>query len=113
MFLVEGQAKAVLYTGDVRAEHHWVKSLSAAPTMIAYAHRLRQLDHIYLDTTFAIDIDQYRTFPPKSEGVAELLSKLTSYPADTLFHFQAYTFGYESVLQTLAHVLGSQVHLDD
>ena len=56
--------------------------------------------------------DPYRDFPSKANGLKELLSKIAEYPKDTLFYFDAWTFGYEDVWQVLAHALGTQVHVD-
>jgi DNA cross-link repair 1C protein len=58
MFLIEGDGKSVLYTGDIRSELWWVNNLARHPLMLAYTLNggkasLKQLDCIYLDTTFA------------------------------------------------------------
>jgi DNA cross-link repair 1C protein len=85
----EGHGKAVLYTGDIRSEPWWVNSISRSPSLLEYAMVLKTLDTIYLDTTFLEDIP----FPTKAEGIAELLEKVSRYPPDTIFHFQAWTYG--------------------
>ncbi|KAF9883805.1 hypothetical protein FE257_002789 [Aspergillus nanangensis] len=97
MFLIEGEGKAILYTGDIRAEPWWVNGLVRHPILLPYTLGSRRLDKIYLDTTFACSSFIYRTFPSKGEGVAELLQKIASYPSDTVFYFRAWTFGYESI----------------
>lgn len=110
--MFEGQGKAVLYTGDTRSEPWLVDSLARNPALIEYAagpgtaSGLRTLDRIYLDTTFA---RQDAAFPTKAEGLAELLRKVASYPPDTVFHFQAWTYGYEEVWMALAKALNTQV----
>ena len=76
------------------------------------ASEFRRLSNIYLDTTFAVKARPYREFPSRADGVAELLRKLMMYPADTVFYFHAWTFGYEEVWATLAQVLNSRIHLD-
>ncbi|KAF2139884.1 uncharacterized protein K452DRAFT_352202 [Aplosporella prunicola CBS 121167] len=83
MFLIQSRAKAVLYTGD-----------------------------IYLDTTFASASAADQDFPSKADGVRELLDKVARYPPDTIFHFEAWTFGYEDVWVALAAFLDSPIHLD-
>lgn len=113
MFLMEGQGKSILYTGDIRAESWWNGTMSRHPCLIRYTSSNSRLDNIYLDTTFATKSDPYRTFPSKSEGVKELLENLAMYPDGYLFYFHAWTFGYEDVWKTLNKVLDSQIHLDE
>lgn len=74
-----------------------------------YTSGLKRLDSIYLDTTFATKSNRYGQFPTKAEGLKELLTKVTAYPDDTVFHFNAWTFGYEGVWLALASSLRSQV----
>jgi hypothetical protein len=85
----EGQGKAVLYTGDIRSEPWFVNAIARSPSLIEYSSGLKTLGTIYLDTSFIDDIE----FPTKSEGISELLRKVLRYPADTIFHFQAWTYG--------------------
>ena len=112
MFLVEGQGKAILYTGDIRSEPWWVEALVRSPCMIPYSLGKRRLDNIYLDTTFATSNAPYRDFPPKATGIAEMLAKVIEYPDDTIFYFHAWTFGYEEAWIALAAFLDSHIHLD-
>jgi DNA cross-link repair 1C protein len=88
----EGDGKAVLYTGDVRSEPWFVNSLERNTCLIEYSSRLRTLDKIYLDTSFLEPIQ----FQSKAQGIAELLKKMAPYPEDTIFHIQAWTFGFVS-----------------
>ena len=69
----------------------------------------KTLDRIYLDTTFASHSAVHRSFEPKARGIGHLLSRLESYPEDTVFHLHAWTFGYEGVWIALANALRSQV----
>ncbi|KAK4103240.1 hypothetical protein N658DRAFT_514742 [Parathielavia hyrcaniae] len=108
MFLFEGQGKAVLYTGDIRSEPWFVITIARSPSLIEYSTGLKTLDTIYLDTSFIDDID----FPTKSEGISELLREVSRYPPDTIFHFQAWTYGYEEVWLALSKALGSRIHVD-
>ncbi|AEO64169.1 uncharacterized protein THITE_48711 [Thermothielavioides terrestris NRRL 8126] len=109
MFLFEGNGKAVLYTGDVRSEPWFVNSLARSPSLIEYSSGLKTLDTIYLDTSFLDNIE----FPTKAEGIVELLQKVSRYPADTIFHFQAWTYGYEDVWIALSKFLQSKIHVDE
>jgi hypothetical protein len=88
--VLEGQGKAVLYTGDIRSEPWFVNAITRSPALIEYASGLKTLDTIYLDTSFTENLG----FPTKAHGIAELLLKVSKYPADTIFHFQAWTYGY-------------------
>lgn len=131
MFLIENNLNAILYTGDIRctfeakfdrsqllinlmlcaAEPWWVNTIIRNPIVIPYTCGLRRLEKIYLDTTFASSkADVHRAFPTKAEGLSELLTKISRYPASTVFHFHAWTLGYEEVWIALASALGSQVH---
>lgn len=80
MFLIEGQGKAILYTGDVRSEPWWVDNLIRHPMMLPYAAGAKRLDNIYLDTTFATKEDPHMYFPPKADGLVEMLQKVSGIP---------------------------------
>ncbi|KAF2737157.1 hypothetical protein EJ04DRAFT_488540 [Polyplosphaeria fusca] len=112
MFLIEGQGKAIPYTGDIRAEAWWVNSIVQNPILLPYAVGRRRLDCMYLDTTFATKSQPYREFPSKAEGIRELLSKMDEHPKDTVFYFHSWTFGYEQVWIAVSAYLGSQIHVD-
>ncbi|KAK6436667.1 hypothetical protein LTR95_007139 [Oleoguttula sp. CCFEE 5521] len=50
MFLIEGNGKAILYTGDIRSEIWWVNALTRHPILIPYARfngkkLIKQLDY--------------------------------------------------------------------
>ncbi|KAL2755481.1 hypothetical protein ACRALDRAFT_2058915 [Sodiomyces alcalophilus JCM 7366] len=109
MFLFEGDGKAVLYTGDVRCEPWFVNSLARNPSVIEYSSHIRTLDKIYLDTSILEDIP----LQTKAEGIAELLRKVAAYPPGTIFHIQAWTYGYEEVWIALSKALNSRIHVDD
>jgi DNA cross-link repair 1C protein len=109
LFLIEGNSKAILYTGDIRSEPWWVNSLIRNPVLLPYTTGLKQLERIYLDTTFAIKEDLYQAFPSKAEGICELLTKIGQYPAETVFYLNAWTLGYEDVWIALSSFLRSKV----
>jgi hypothetical protein len=113
MFLIEGDGKAVLYTGDIRAETWWINSMVQNPVLIPYTLGKRRLDCMYLDTTFATKSQPYKEFPSKAEGIRELLHKISEYPHNTIFYFHSWTFGYENVWVALSNALESRIHLDD
>ncbi|KAG4429322.1 hypothetical protein IFR05_015195 [Cadophora sp. M221] len=107
MFLFELNGRAVLYTGDIRSEPWFVNSLTRNPLLIEYTSGLKTLDCIYLDTSNT----EPRMFPPKADGLKELLGKVSKYPLDTVFHFTSWTYGYEEVWMALAKALKSQIHV--
>ncbi|KAK7408413.1 hypothetical protein QQX98_009398 [Neonectria punicea] len=109
MFLIEGDGEAILYTGDIRSEPWFVNSIARSPILVEYTSGIKTLDKIYLDTSFIQDIP----FQTKAEGIAELLRKVAQYPNDTVFHFQAWTYGYEDIWVALSKALKSPIHVDD
>ncbi|KAK2006099.1 artemis protein [Colletotrichum eremochloae] len=109
MFLIEDLHYAVLYTGDIRSEPWFVNSIARNPAVIEYTSGIKTLDRIYLDTSFIRDVP----FQTKAEGIAELLRKVASYPSDTIFHIQTWTYGYEQVWIALSKALKSRIHVDD
>ena len=86
-----------------------MNSLIRNPVVLPYSHGHKRLDKIYLDTTFASKEITYRDFPSKAAGISELLEKVLQYPKGTVFHFHAWTPGYEEVWLALSSALNSQV----
>lgn len=80
----------MLYTGDMRSEPWFVGSIARNPNLIEYTGGIRTLDKIYLDTSFTSSVP----FQTKAEGISKLLRTVARYPDDTIFHLQAWTFGY-------------------
>ncbi|KAI0133730.1 hypothetical protein BJ170DRAFT_715874 [Xylariales sp. AK1849] len=93
MFLIEGNNKAVLYTGDIRSEPWWVNTIARSPSLVEYSSGLKTLDRIYLDTSMLSN----HVLQTKAEGLKELLGKVSKYPGDTIFCMQAWTYGYEEI----------------
>lgn len=112
MFLIQGDGKAVLYTGDIRAESWWVNSIARNPFLLPFTTGVKLLDCLYLDTTFASHSDIHRSFPTKADGLTELSAKVRECPDNSIFYFRAWTLGYEDVWLTLSSVLDSKVHVD-
>jgi DNA cross-link repair 1C protein len=113
MFLIEGNARAVLYTGDIRSEQWWVDSLLRNPVLVPYTKGTLRLDNIYLDTTFTSNDVLEFIMPSKAEGLGELIQKVSQYPAETIFYLDTWTFGYEQVWIALSSALKTRVHLDE
>ncbi|KAI5821344.1 hypothetical protein BZA77DRAFT_383744 [Pyronema omphalodes] len=111
MFLIEGNGKAILYTGDMRAEDWLIDYLARHPIMLPYTTGIKRLDKIYLDTSCGIRGSEMK-FPSKREGTAGLLKQLEKYPKDTIFHLNTWTFGYEDVWVALAAHFNCQIHLN-
>ena len=125
MFLLEDKTHAVLYTGDIRgrfrnryrvgqalkmsAEPWWVNSITRNPVVIPFTTQCKTLDKIYMDTTFASRYKRHQAFPSKAEGIRQLLEQVSTYPEGTVFHFNAWTFGYEDVWIALGNALKSRV----
>lgn len=78
-----------MYTGDIRSEPWFVNSITRSPALIEYSSGIKTLDKIYLDTAFVDKVD----FQTKAQGIQELLRKVAAYPKETVFHFQAWTYG--------------------
>ncbi|KAI1743067.1 hypothetical protein F4680DRAFT_391774 [Xylaria scruposa] len=108
MFLFEGSGKAVLYTGDIRCEPRFVTAITQNPNMIEYSSGLKTFDRIYLDTSIVYNYP----LQTKAHGLRELLGKVQKYPKETIFHLQAWTYGYEEVWIALSKALNSKVHVD-
>lgn len=109
MFLIEDAHHAVLYTGDIRSEPWFVNAVARNPAVVEYTCGIKTLDKIYLDTSFIQNVP----FQTKANGIAELLRKVALYPDDTIFHIQAWTYGYEQVWIALSKALRSRIHVDD
>ncbi|RDA90836.1 hypothetical protein CP533_1558 [Ophiocordyceps camponoti-saundersi (nom. inval.)] len=109
MFLIEGDGKTILYTGDLRCEPWFLNGLARNPLLIEYSCGLKALDTIYLDTSFIADVP----FPSKAAGIVQLLRDVARYPDHTVFHIKAWTYGYEDVWIALSRALDSPIHVDD
>lgn len=105
--VIEGDKKAVLYTGDIRSEPWFINSIARNPSVIEFSSGIKTLDTIYLDTSFTANIP----FQTKADGIQKLLRQVSRYPKDTIFHFQAWTFGYEDVWIALSKALKSRVSI--
>ncbi|KAI0309278.1 hypothetical protein OF83DRAFT_87503 [Amylostereum chailletii] len=134
MFLVEGMVdgkpRAVLHTGDFRAEEWFRQWVVWRPHLFRYVSplsdvnggppfkwtadssgesRSRTLDAIYLDTACLFSETE---LPSKKEGVDGLLKLVKSIPQTTTFFINAWTWGYEDVLQAIAAEFETKIHVD-
>lgn len=109
MFLIEGDGKAVLYTGDMRADPAFLSSVLANPLLTQYTSGLRVLDCVYLDTSAKIDGPGYQS---KQAGCIRLVQAVSKYPITTKFYFNARCLGYEELWLALARSFNAKIHVD-
>ena len=111
MFLFQDADRAVLYTGDIRAETWWVNSIVQNPVLLPYAVGSKTLEAIYLDTTSAADVDVCPGFQAKASGLKDLITQISRYPANQKFHMNSWTFGYERAWLAVASAFDSKVRI--
>ncbi|GAA5923368.1 hypothetical protein JCM1841_006501 [Sporobolomyces salmonicolor] len=133
MFLIEGVVecthRAVLITGDIRAEPWWTASLAHNPLLSKYvvwnppsdkgkeravdaglsARPAFALDCVYLDTSGVMLDEELVT---KDEAIEWVVDLMAQYPPDTRFFINAWTWGYEELLKSVYRAFGEQIHLD-
>jgi hypothetical protein len=118
MFLFECEGKAVLFTGDTRAEPWFVNSLVRNPSLMPYMKGFRKLDSIYIDSTFSYRLDyrfqnHYIEFPTNTDGTWELLKEIEKYPPHTKFYFATtYVMGFEDVWLMIYHKFNEKVYMN-
>ncbi|KAK7202760.1 beta-lactamase-like protein [Myxozyma melibiosi] len=113
MFLIEDDHSSILYTGDLRAEPWWLQKLAQNPFFIPYTIGQKQISTVYLDTSFVSrESSCHYFFPTKAEGARSLIRKIREYPSDTVFHLNAWTFGYEQLIMTIAAAFRTKIHTD-
>lgn len=116
MFLVEGDKKAVICTGDIRAERWWTQTLLNLPSLFPYLNRLKELDNIYLDSTFSGRREPYIEIPPNNAGVYTAICLLKNYPKDDpeiTFSFQDVVLGFEQSWAFIMSYFGSALHVSN
>ncbi|KGB77315.1 hypothetical protein CNBG_3153 [Cryptococcus deuterogattii R265] len=123
MFLITSGKKAVLHTGDVRADTRFIDSLKRNPilqeflaptSMYRKAKSLvgggrRVLDRIYLDTAVMLGTGD---MPDKEPILQELVEIMGLYPEDTTFFLNTWCFGWEDVIKEVARYFNEKVHVD-
>ncbi|WVR03518.1 hypothetical protein IAU60_000509 [Kwoniella sp. DSM 27419] len=124
MFLITSADKAVLHTGDIRADQLFIQNLKRQPALQQYfaptstydgrvmdgprAGR-RTLDRIYLDTGAVLGTGD---MPDREPVVKDLLDQMALYPSDTIFFLDTWCFGWEYVVQEVSRFFGERVHVD-
>lgn len=127
MFLIEGPRGTILHTGDVRAEHWLLKSLTRNPFLQPYipdteedlrvliarggqtASLTKTLHAIYLDTACML---KGTVVPTKENAVKGLVELIALFDKDTYFFINSWTWGYEDVLKGIARAFQCQIHVD-
>lgn len=127
MFLIEGLRGTILHTGDVRAEHWLLKSLTRNPFLQPYipdteenlrvliargsptASLTKTLNVIYLDTACML---RGTVVPTKENAVNGLVELIALFDKDTYFFINSWTWGYEDVLKGIARAFQCQIHVD-
>ncbi|KAK4052822.1 hypothetical protein OIV83_002109 [Microbotryomycetes sp. JL201] len=118
MYLIEGQVngvdKAVLVTGDIRAEDWWTTALRHNPAVAKYVHwpnrgmgsvQKPRLDCVYIDTSSILDEE----LVPKADAVTEVCKYISEYPPTTRFFINAWTWGYEELLKGIRSAFNERV----
>ncbi|KAE8543178.1 hypothetical protein D1P53_000665 [Cryptococcus gattii VGV] len=123
MFLITSGKKAVLHTGDVRADTRFIDSLKRNPILQEFlaptsvyrkAKSLvgggrRVLNRIYLDTAAMLGTGD---MPDKEPILQELVEIMGLYPEDTTFFLNTWCFGWEDVIKEVARYFNEKVHVD-
>jgi hypothetical protein len=112
MFLIESDSKAVLVTGDIRAESWWCNQLPRVEQLIPYTSGIKELDMIYLDTTYSYRGEPYIEMMFNHKGLEVLTHFLKNYPNDdsVQFYFKDETIGCEDVWLYLKAALNERIH---
>lgn len=115
MFLLEGIDKAVLATGDIRAESWWASTLIKNTYLFPYITGLKVLDQIYIDTTFTYRGEPYISIMPNSEGIFAAMELLKLYPVDDeiQFMFVDSVSGSEEAWFQIANYFDSELRAND
>lgn len=116
MFLVESDGKAVLLTGDMRAEPWWTDSLRSSPFLFPYTTKLKTLDNIYFDSTFSYRGEPYIDMITNSDGIAAAVELLSYYPRDDpdiQFIFQDSCLGFDDAWAAILSSVDGSLHCND
>ncbi|CAH7669435.1 hypothetical protein BY996DRAFT_4568452, partial [Phakopsora pachyrhizi] len=130
MFLIQMWNRAVLYTGDIRAEPWWLESLTKETILAPYlafptdpinsssslswgpktSDPQKPLDNLYLDTSSILSKKEVLT---KDSAISRTIDSMALYPKDTIFFINAWTWGYEELLQRIAIRFKTKIHVDE
>lgn len=113
MFLIEDDTRAVLLTGDIRAEKDWVESLPRNRFLFPYTTSYKQLDNIYLDTTYGYRGEPFIEMNSNYYGLQSLMELIKMYPDDPSisFYFADSTIGYEEAWIQVLIMLDVKMHV--
>ncbi|XP_072257852.1 protein artemis isoform X1 [Pyxicephalus adspersus] len=110
MFLFQGQNGTVLYTGDFRL----AKGEVARMELLHSGNRVKEIDSIYLDTTFCDP--KFFQIPSREEclfGIVELVrSWITLSPHHVVWFNCKAAYGYEYLFTNLSEEFGAKVHVN-
>ncbi|WVQ76249.1 hypothetical protein IAR50_005914 [Cryptococcus sp. DSM 104548] len=123
MFLITSSTKAILHTGDVRADSRFIEYLKrhpalqefiAPPSTYKYAKSgigagRRVLDRIYLDTAAMLGTGDVSDREPVLQEMVDIMAR---YPQDTIFFLNTWCFGWEHVIKEVARFFNEKVHVD-
>ncbi|WVW81880.1 hypothetical protein I302_103878 [Kwoniella bestiolae CBS 10118] len=123
MFLITSPTKAVLHTGDVRADKLFIQTLRREPAIqpsLAPSSRYagstigsgggrRTLDRIYLDTGAILGTGD---MPDREPILQDLVEQMSLFPDDTVFFLDTWCFGWEYVIKEVARYFNEPVHVD-
>ncbi|WVQ93754.1 hypothetical protein IAU59_000831 [Kwoniella sp. CBS 9459] len=124
MFLITSPSKAVLHTGDMRADKLFIHHLRREPALQQYLaptsthagssdsqHKAgrRVLDRIYLDTSAMLGTGD---MPDREPVLQDLVEQMSLYPPDTIFFLDTWCFGWEFVIKEISRYFGELVHVD-
>lgn len=115
MFLFEQEGKTALYTGDIRAEDWWVSSLAHNPFLYPFT-TVKQLDTIYVDTSFAYKGEPFTKHPANREALQIVTQILDLYPKDDpeiQYYFSNSISGMEECWIKLAFAFNLDIHADE
>lgn len=116
MFLIEGPHKAVLCTGDVRAESWWTESICRTPALAPYVSGKKRLDNVYFDLSFAYRGEPYIELPPNQSGIQAVISLLQEYCMDDpeiKYLFKDTTLGFEEAWAHVAAFFSGKIAIGD
>ncbi|KAI9491333.1 beta-lactamase-like protein [Zychaea mexicana] len=104
MILLEGKNGTVLHTGDMRAESDLLQThLTELP--------LKNVKHLYLDTTFCTD--HHREFITKKQSISLLFELIDSYPGNHHFFLDFWMYGYEEAWWKIASRYNTKIHVSE
>ncbi|KAK6905298.1 hypothetical protein I204_05244 [Kwoniella mangroviensis CBS 8886] len=123
MFLITSPTKAVLHTGDIRADKLFIQTLGREPAIQPFLAPLsthagsrrgvrggrRILDRIYLDTGAILGTGD---MPDREPILQDLVEQMSLFPENTIFFLDTWCFGWEYVVKEVARYLNEPVHVD-